>query len=141
MRMQADLPAVDTLLLLDISGSINDEINVETGRLVRDAGWTTRVPANGEIASGGVDLFCGGAVRQVEDGGRLGVHSWSDGEMDGADYPPEHRAHASQLSYFSEMLGKTLGPDFYWFTLEAAPADGIHWMTDAELEQFQLVTP
>ena len=29
---------------------------------------------------------------------------------------------------------------FYWRTLEAAPADGIHWMTEPELEQFRFRT-
>ncbi|MEM6988966.1 MAG: hypothetical protein AAF721_00670 [Myxococcota bacterium] len=133
-------PAIDTLVVSDVPGSINDEVNVETGRMVRAAGWSTVVPADGVIASGGVDLFCAGAARSIEPGAQLGVHSWSDGTMDGADYPPRDPAHDAQLAYFTEMLGAPTGPDFYWFTLQAAPADSIHWMTNREIETHQLVT-
>lgn len=30
--------------------------------------------------------------------------------------------------------------DFYWFTLEAAPAESIHWMTEEELFQYHITT-
>ena len=30
--------------------------------------------------------------------------------------------------------------DFYWFTLEAAPADDIHWMSRDEMETYAVVT-
>ncbi|MEM7152058.1 MAG: hypothetical protein AAF799_04410 [Myxococcota bacterium] len=133
-------PEVDTLVMQDVPGSINDEVNVQTGRLIREAGWGTFVPADGQIASGGVDLFCAGFERSIEPGAMLGVHSWSDGVMDGADYPQDHPAHESQLAYFIEMLGDPLGPDFYWFTLAAAPAEDIHWMTDDEIATHQLLT-
>lgn len=133
-------PEVDSLVLSDVPGSINDEVNVQTGRMVRDAGWSTFVAADGVIASGGVDLFCAGATRSIEPGAQLGVHSWSDGTMDGIDYPADDPAHDMQLAYFTEMLGDPLGPDFYWFTLQAAPADDIHWMTTEEIEQYQLLT-
>ncbi len=137
----AQRPDVDTLVMQHVPGSINDDVNVETGRMIRAAGWNTFVPADGEIASGGVDLFCAGVGRAIEPGAQLGVHSWSDGTMDGADYPPDDPAHASQLAYFTEMLGDPLGPDFYWFTLSAAPADDIHWMTEEEIATYQLLAP
>ncbi len=136
----AEHPEIRGLVLADVPGSINDEVNVETGRLVRSAGWSTAVPADGVIASGGVDLFVAGQTRSVEPGAQLGVHSWSDGVMDGADYPRDDPAHAMQLSYVTEMLGDPTGPEFYWFTLEAAPAAGIHWMTAEEIDRYALVT-
>ena len=30
--------------------------------------------------------------------------------------------------------------DFYWFTLEAAPAEGMHWMTEAEMARYRVHT-
>ena len=135
-------PEIDTLVLQDIGGSVNDEVNVQTGRLVRAAGYTTYVPADGEIYSGGVDLFAAGATRIAEPGAVIGVHSWccgADGET--ADViPQDDPAHQHQIDYFTLMLGPDLGPAFYFFTLQAAPFDGIDPMTPAELDFFNVVS-
>lgn len=131
---------VDTLVLQQIQGSVNDDVNVETGRLVRNAGLSTFVPADGEIYSGGVDLFASGVTRTVESGATLGVHAWCcgpDGES-AHELAKDDPAHDSQLAYWNEMLGAEAGPDFYFFTLEAAPFDGIHPMTPEELEEHLL---
>ncbi len=135
-----DHPEVDTLILKNIGGSLNDAINMHTGRLIREAGLTTRVPADGEIRSGGVDLFSSGLVRQYETGSKIGVHAWcctEDGKT--ADkLSRNHNAHNAQLIYFREMLGTNLGAEFYFFTIEAAPFDDIHLMTQEETEHFLL---
>lgn len=135
-------PEVDTLVLQDVPGSVNDEVNVETGRLVRNAGYTTLIPSDGQAASGGVDLFAAGVERIAEPGARLGIHSWccASDNTPVADLPRDDPQHAAQLSYFSEMLGETDGPDFYFQTLEAAPFDDVHIMTDAELAASTITT-
>lgn len=140
-RLQAEHPEIDRLVLQDVPGSINDEVNVETGRLVRNGGWSTHVPADGEIASGGVDLFCAGVGRTLDDGARVGVHSWSNGEEEGGDLPMDSPEHTFFIEYLDEMLGSPQGETFYFFTLQAAPAAGIHWMTPQEIEQYELLTP
>lgn len=140
-RLQAEHPEIDRLVLQDVPGSINDEVNVETGRLVRNGGWSTHVPADGEIASGGVDLFCAGVERTLEDGARVGVHSWSNGEEEGGDLPMDSPEHTFFIEYLDEMLGSPRGETFYFFTLQAAPAADIHWMTPQEIEQYELLTP
>ncbi|MEM7095961.1 MAG: hypothetical protein AAF567_23355 [Actinomycetota bacterium] len=137
-----EYPEVDTLVLQNIGGSVNDEVNVETGRLVRGAGYTTLVPADGEIYSGGVDLFVSGATRIAEDGAVIGVHSWCCGPNgETADQlSQDDAAHDFQLAYVREMLGPDLGPAWYFFTLQAAPFDGFDPMTPAELDFFNVVT-
>jgi hypothetical protein len=135
-------PEIDTLVLQDVPGSVNDEVNMETGRLVREAGYTTIVPSDGEAASGGVDLFTAGVVRIVEPGGRLGIHSWCcgpNGET-AAELDRDDPAHDAQLAYFTEMLGPDTGPEFYFATLQAAPFDDVHYMTAAEIARYQLTT-
>jgi hypothetical protein len=139
-RLQAEHPEIELLVLSDVPGSINDEVNVETGRLVRNGGWATHLPADGEIASGGVDLYCAGVERTMEPGGRIGVHSWSNGEVEGADLPMDSPEHTFFIDYLQEMLGAPRGRDFYFFTLQAAPAAGIHWMTPEEIEQYGLLS-
>ncbi len=134
-------PNVDKIIFTTIRGSANDDVNVNTGRLIREAGYATHLPSNGEIASGGVDLFTSGVIRTKETGATIGVHSWCCyNGLTAAQLPLNSPGHASQLAFFREMLGEQLGPDFYFFTIQAAPFDGIHNMTDEELTQYNIIT-
>ena len=129
----AEHPDVRSIVMRDVPGSVNDEANLEAARKVREAGLSTHLLADSVIASGGTDFFLAGAVRTIEPGARVGVHSWGGGEEEALDLPRDHEAHRPYLDYYGDM---GVPADFYWFTLEAAPADGIHWMTEAELEAF-----
>lgn len=142
LDLNANNRNVHTILFEQVPGSVNDEVNVETGRLIREAGYTTQVKSNSEIYSGGVDLFCAGKTRLIEEGAKIGVHSWCCGENGehAADIPENDPQHNTQISYFTEMLGNPIGRDFYFFTINAAPFDGIHVMTKAEIEQYHLTT-
>ncbi len=98
LQLFADHPEVDTIVMVDVLGSADDEANLEAALLVRDRGVTMVVPADGEIASGGTDFFAAGKRRIVESGAFVGVHSWAgviDGrEIEGGDLPrddPERR--------------------------------------------------
>lgn len=135
-------PEVDTLVLQMVPGSVNDEINVQTGRLVREAGYTTIIPSDGLAASGGVDLFAAGIERIAEPGAQVGIHSWccTEENVSPADLSQDDPRHDDQLAYFSIMLGEQLGPEFYFQTLNAAPADNIHYMTDEELAVSTIAT-
>lgn len=140
MSLINDHPEVKTLVLQEIDGSVNDAINMHTGRLVRNAQLTTRVSADGDINSGGVDLFAAGFERIYKTGGKLGVHSWCCGEnnIPANELERDDPAHGAQLTYFREMLGQDLGPEFYFFTLDAAPFETVHVMTQEELDKFLL---
>ena len=130
-------PQVNTLVFTISSGSIDDETTFELGRYIRSRGLNTHLLSNSMIASGAVDLFLAGKQRSIEQGARLGVHAWSDHFSQASDYPqsdPEHRLNAD---YIADMLGHE---KFYWFTIQAADADNIYWMSDAELDRFQLAT-
>ena len=133
---------VNILLLQEIDGSVNDEVNVETGRLIRQAGYTTWVNSSSEIFSGGVDLFCSGKERVIDNGAVLGVHSWCCGENgeEAFEIPENDPQHTIQIEYFNEMLGQPIGREFYFYTINAAGADDIHEMTAAEIEQYGLAT-
>ena len=135
--------SVDTLILSNVLGSVNDDINMHTGRLIRNASLTTLMPKDGEAYSGGVDLFAAGTERIFEIGGKLGVHSWcctADGK-DAGQLTKDDKAHGAQLTYFREMLGDVKGPEFYFFTINAAPAAGIHLMNVAEMVKYTLTKP
>lgn len=132
---------VKTIVFGHIKGSLNDAVNMHTGRILREAGLNTKVLTDSDIASGGVDLFCAGVERIVEEGAKIGIHSWCCiGDLTAIEVPREHPAHKYQIEYFSMCLGDELGTDFYFNTLEAAPFDGIHWMTIDEIKKWHIAT-
>ena len=129
---------IRTVVLEDIDGSIDDDVNLQTALLIHAAGLDTFVPADGIIESGAVDLFCAGHNRIAERGARFGVHSWADEDgLEGGDVSPDSQEHDIYLDYFNQV-GCPI--EFYWFTLEAAPAAGMHYMSEDELLDFQVVT-
>ena len=135
-------PEVTRIVMVDVPGSDDDPANLKASRLVREHGLTTVVPSNGVIASGGVDFFTAGETRVVEPCGKLGVHSWDEDGPDGSiifgnEVPRDHEIHMMFLEFYREM---EIPEDFYWFTLEAAPPQRIHWMSDEEIVLYGLVT-
>lgn len=133
-----DEPDVTRIVLLDVPGSADDVANLEAARLLRDADLATHVPADGFIASGGVDFFLAGTIRTFDKGAEFGVHSWaaSSGET-GAELSRDDAQHSAYLDYYAEV---GIDSEFYWFTLGAAPPDDIHIMTAEELETYRFAT-
>jgi hypothetical protein len=135
LQENPDLQWISTVY---VPGSDTDS-NLEAARLVRGAGIGTYIPADGMIASGGTDFFLSGVQRVVEQGACIGVHSWADDgdRRRAADIPREDEAHKVYLDYYRDI---GIDEAFYWFTLRAAPAEGMHWMTEAEIRQYRIAT-
>ena len=133
LRLALEHPGVRTIEMSIVPGSIDDEANLRAARYVRKFGFTTVLGADSKIASGGTDFFLGGKQRRIAGGARLGIHSWGGPGFEGKDVPRDDPAHRLYLDYYEEM---GIPAAFYWRTLDAAPADGIHWMTERELEKF-----
>lgn len=132
-----DNPNVSELALLYVGGSVDDEANLVFARSVRDLGLDTRVPANGLVASGGTDLFLAGVHRVLEPGACVGVHEWTSWAYSATDLERSDPLHQEYLDYFTAI---GTDPEFYWFTLDAAKADDMHWMTAKEAARFDMTT-
>lgn len=131
-------PELRTIVLQNVPGTTNVDATLMTAALIHAKGLNTHVPKGGLIASGGVDLFCGGRERTVEPGVWIGVHSWSSGEgVTGDSLEKSDAEHASQVTAF-ESLGCPVS--FYWYTVNAAPADGMYYMTREDLAVERVVT-
>lgn len=133
----AENPQITTLVEEIVPGSLDDDTMIKLAYFVREQGLNTKLLAHSAIDSGGVDLFLAGASRTMERGAHIGVHSWSDGVRDAADYPKEAPEHEQNRKYIEDMLGDDA---FYWFTIYAAPANGIYEMKEAEILQYGLLT-
>jgi len=137
-KLFAEHPQLDTIVMQYVPGSINDVANLIGARLVREHNINTFVPADGMIASGGTDFFLAGVERSAVIGAEIGVHSWAGGDVTRPiDLPRDHGDHQKYLDYYQEM---GIPESFYWFTLEAAPAESMYNMTPDEWESYGIVT-
>ena len=134
-KMLDENPSLSTLILEYVPGSLNDEYNVQTCELLHLNDINTIAKSYSEISSGGVDLLISGVSRTIETGAQIGVHSWSAGNKEGIDYPVDSDEHKIFLDLFEAIEMDTA---FYWYTLRAAPADSMHWMTEEEIEFYNL---
>jgi len=132
-----DHPEIRTLVLKNIGGSADDEANVAFSRVINEMGITTLVPSDGLVASGGTDLFLAGTTRILEPGACVGVHSWAADDFTATDVPRKSSEHDRYLDFYNDI---DIDPAFYWFTIEAAPAEEMHWMTSAEVDQYRVAT-
>lgn len=136
-RLLDENPQITTLQPTYMAGSLDDEAVLRMGYALRARGLNTHLSAQSEIYSGAVDLFLAGRQRTMQRGAVIGVHSWADGFGEGTSYPQGAAEHRSNVAYTRDMLGSAA---FYWFTLQAAPSDGIHEMTEGEIARFGLLT-
>ena len=137
VQLLEENPQVTKLVEGIVHGSLNDDVMIELAYYVRQQGLNTHLRSTSQIDSGGVDLFLSGVERTMERGAHIGVHSWSDGIVQAKDIPPEDERHRKNAEYINAMVGSE---DFYWFTIYASPANGIHEMTEEEIEEYGLLT-
>lgn len=139
-ELMTKYPNIKTINIINCDGSSDDETNLALSKDVHTRKMNIHLMDNGSIASGGVDFFLAGAQRTKGPNTKIGVHSWSDGNKQATDYPVGHSNHLPYTDYY-----KTIGftqqeaEDFYYFTINAATADGIHWMTDIEIIQYNIL--
>ena len=130
-------PQITTLVEGVMHGSLDDDTMIKLAYYVRENGLNTHLRSTSQIDSGAVDLFLAGMERTMERGAHIGVHSWSDGMQQAKDIPPDDPQHRKNAQYIKDMLGSE---DFYWFTIYASPANGIHEMTEDEILEYGMLT-
>lgn len=134
-------PDITTIVFLDSGGSEDDEANLEASMKLYSRGYKMYVPSNGMIASGAVDMFLAGRTRVVDQGAKIGVHSWSDGFNDATYYPEGHSYHQPYIDYYQNVgFTQEQSEDFYYYTIHAAPANSIHWMSNTHISNYYVRT-
>lgn len=132
-----DNPEAEVLVLEMVGGSVDDEVNLKFSQMIRDLGLSTHVPSNGLVASGGTDLFLAGSHRTLEPGACVGVHAWATDDYEANDIARDDPVHQEYLRYFRKM---GINEYFYWFTLAAASAQDMHWMSAQDVNRFSMTT-
>ncbi len=140
--MVAQFPNIDRINMISVPGSLDDDTNLQVSLRVHQLGIATHLANNGLIASGGVDFFLAGVTRTQGTNTMIGVHSWSDGVNEATDFPEGHANHLPYINYYTSVgFSQADAEAFYYFTINAAPASGIHYMTESEISQYNILTP
>ncbi len=135
-------PDINLITIKMCDGSEDDDTNLVLSARVHQLNISTHLMNDGLIASGGVDFFLAGVERTKGTNTQIGVHSWSDGgSVQATDFPVGHANHLPYINYYVSVgFTQQAAEDFYYFTINAAPAEDIHWMTDIEIETYHIVT-
>ncbi len=134
-------PNVRQINIINSDGSSDDETNFLLMKQVHDLNFNTHLEDNAEIASGAVDFFLAGHQRSRGTNIRVGVHSWSEGNVEANQFPVGHANHTPYIdSYLSVGMTQTEANAFYYFTINAASANDIHWMSEQEFSTYNLFT-
>lgn len=140
-RLIENYPNISIINMKEVPGSLDDEINLQVALEVHQHNIATHLLSNGYIASGGVDFFLAGTTRTKGANTMIGVHSWSDGNTEASEFPREHISHQLYINYYKNVgFSQEDAEAFYFFTIYAAPADDIYYMTEAEIGEYKILT-
>lgn len=140
-KVFAEHSNIDTLVMKTVPGSVDDEANLEAAKWVSEKHLIFVLESESLIASGGTDFFLSGEKRIINKGAKVGVHSWAGDDEVATDFPRGHKFHQPYIDYYMAIgWSKFDAENFYYYTIEAAPADDIYWMTDAELIKYHIST-
>ncbi len=138
--MISEYPEIGRIEIIECPGSGNDDVNLEVSALVYARGISTHIKDGGEVASGGTDFFLAGVKRTVGTDTRIGVHSWEGGGQEATDFPVGHQEHQKYIDYYVSVgFSQELAEDFYYFTINAASSDNMHYMTAGEISQYGII--
>lgn len=134
-------PEVATINIKNCDGSLDDDINLQLSFLVHQKKMNIHLLDEGLIASGGTDFFLAGIKRSKGKNTKIGVHAWAGDGKEANDFPVGDIEHQKYIKYYVSVgFSQQQAESFYYFTIDAAPAASIHWMTDSELQQYGILT-
>lgn len=144
-RLNKAFPEVKQINIMECGGSMDDETNLKLSQKVYENKMAIHLLDNGMIASGGVDFFLSGRKRTKGKNTKIGVHSWAGEDDKGKtisaiDFPEGHEFHQPYIQYYQSVgFNSEEAKAFYFFTINAAAANNIHWMTDAEILKYKML--
>ena len=105
--------------------------------MIRRAGLSTEVPANGSVRSGAVELFLAGVERHIENGAEFAVHSWRDEYgREADDFSMEAPQNRTYLDYYREMgMDEGQARSFYAMT-NSVPHHRARWLRAGEMRNW-----
>ncbi len=132
--MMAAYPGISMIEMIEVPGTEDDRANLKLGRMIRERGLTTYVPAGGSVRSGGVELFLAGKQRVADPGAEFAVHAWADEDgREATDYSAEAPENRAYVDYYVEMgMPAARARSFYAMT-NSVPNGDAKWLTGADM--------
>lgn len=130
-------PAIRTLEMIEVPGTLDDRANLKLGRMIRAANIATHVPSGGSVRSGGVELFLAGSRHEADEGSEFAVHSWADedGRSPG-DYGADAPENQAYIDYYTEMgMSREEARTFYAMT-NSVPFEQALWLGRADMAKW-----
>ena len=136
-RMLRDFPGIAMIEMIECPGTEDDLANLRLGRMIRDRGIATHVPAGGSVRSGGVELFLAGAQRFADPRAEFAVHAWIDEDgREATDYSLTSPENAKYLNYYRRMgMSDAEARAFYAMT-NSVPHHGARWFDGLEMARW-----
>ncbi|WP_370190750.1 alpha/beta hydrolase [Qipengyuania sp.] len=135
--MLRDFPGLEQLDMVECPGTRDDRANLSVGRMIRQAGLVTHVPAIGSVRSGAVELFLAGVERDIAEGAEFAVHSWMDPYgREAADFSIDAPENRQYLDYYREMgMTTEQARAFYDFT-NSVPHRRALWLGASDMRRW-----
>ena len=139
-KLHENYPKIQVLNIVHCEGSINDEVNLKLAKYIYDHQFDIHLLDNGLIASGGTDLFLAGHKRTIGKNTKIGVHSWAGEHEKATDFPKDHKYHQPYIEYYVSVgFSQKEAEDFYFFTVNSAGPEDVHFMTQQELKTYKIL--
>lgn len=135
--MMRDFPGLEQLDMVECPGTRDDRANLKVGRMIREAGLVTHVPAIGSVRSGAVELFLAGVERDIAQGAEFAVHSWMDPYgREAGDFSMDAPENRQYLDYYREMgMSGEQARAFYDFT-NSVPHRRALWLGASDMRRW-----
>jgi hypothetical protein len=133
-QMLKDYPAIGVIEMIECPGTEDDLANLRLGRMIREKGIATHVPAGGSVRSGGVELFLAGAHRYADPGAEFAVHSWIDESgLEPDDYAADAPANRRYITYYEQMGMTPAEAHAFYAMTNSVPFESARWFGASEM--------
>ncbi len=140
-QLLSESPNIIQINILNCNGSFCNKTKLKLSKLVHNKGLHTHLSDNSEITSGGVDFFLSGKKRTIGKNIKIGVNSWSKNSTTAIDFAVGHTKHLEHIDFYTTIgFTQKQAESFYYFGINAAPPGDIHWMTDKEIKEYNILT-
>jgi hypothetical protein len=130
-------PGIALIEMIECPGTEDDRANLQLGRMIRQRGIATHVPAGGSVRSGGVELFLAGTQRFADPGAEFAVHSWEDDTGRQADdYAANAPQNVKYLDYYREMGMSAAEAGAFYAMTNAVPFETARWFGAEEMAKW-----
>ena len=140
-RLLDKYPNIRYVVMEECPGSRDDEELFKAARMIHNRGFHIHLPSHAKIESGAVDFFLSGINRTMDEGAKIGVHAWSDGNSSATEYPVGHEEHQIYIDYYMSIgYSEQDAESLYFFIINAASPDDIHYMSIQEVNDYQILS-